>query len=314
MIGAKLDEIFPDHDIKGDRRSSATCRSPSAASGSRSPAPLHGVSDAPVRLVILDEPTSSLDAGHGRATSSCSTSARLRGRRPERGAADLPPAGRDPVEFTDRIVVMKSTAGSWPRSAAAASMTRRLVWSPPWATWPRTTSSSSGEQVQRPGCRRRGLRARPRGRPQRQRSSWSRPARARSSASPASPGTARPTSCSASSPPTIAATGLPTPTVKGAVAMVRRRPRRTERRTSTLWSHRLKQPVDRAARSAACATLGADPGWRAVSTTLAAAVEDRRMEHQARPDMGNRLSCRCRAATSRRCCSPARSPRRPRSC
>ena len=60
LIRDMLDEIFPGHGIDAGRRSSAT--SPIAQRQMVEIARAFTVTDVPVRLVILDEPTSSLDA------------------------------------------------------------------------------------------------------------------------------------------------------------------------------------------------------------------------------------------------------------
>ena len=98
-------QIFPGHGIGHRMRpSSATCRS-DGARWSRSPAPSRSPTIRSISI-ILDEPTSSLDADARR--SQLLAFMRRVCRRPARGChPDLPLARRDPADYCDRIVVMR---------------------------------------------------------------------------------------------------------------------------------------------------------------------------------------------------------------
>jgi ribose transport system ATP-binding protein len=177
LIADKLDEIFPGHgispdDVVGDLSLGRRQMIEVARAFSET--------DTPVRLVILDEPTSSLDShvaeqllrfvrrfveGGG----SCILISHLLG---------------EILGYSDRIVVMRDGAVVDVRPAAGFT---RDTLVPPWAASPKhaeeTAGADTGTAVRRHGGSGRLARTAP----------PSPPIAARSSALPASPGTARPT-------------------------------------------------------------------------------------------------------------------------
>jgi ribose transport system ATP-binding protein len=243
------------------------------------------VTDTPVKLVILDEPTSSLDShvagqlldfvrrfvADGGAVilishllgEILSTATRIVVMRDGKVVAERP-AG----DFTRDTLV--AAMGSVARDADAAAVNQ-------------ASRRSTASRAFAPGRRRR-----PTGRS-------SPPGAARSSGSPASAATARPTCWSASSTPPAAATATPTS-----------RARRADRRRPADRRH-LPAVVDRQ-----------EHRHRLARRMLRGILIDPRREKELRrgvarahrhPHAGRRTttSCRSPAATSRRRCSPARS-------
>ena len=289
LIVAKLDEIFPGHGIAaGDVvRRPVDRPAPDGRDGAR----LHGDATSRLRLVILDEPTSSLDAH---------TAGQLLAFM-RRGVAaghelhpDLAYAGRGPRRTADRIVVMRDG------KVVVSRRGRRLR--------PRQAGRRHGRRAKprrarpaprpRPPRRRRPVRvARPRRRSSAAPNWWR--MRARSSASPGLAGHGQ--------------TELLLGDLRGRDARrapASRSPRRwrwwpaTGRPTASSRNGRSPR-TSASARSRSCGSgLLISPAARGASLPRAGS----RRSASARPT-STTTSCRCRAATSRRRCSPARSAR-----
>ena len=241
------------------------------------------VTDAPAQVVILDEPTSSLDsvlagqllahvrrftAGGGSVILISHLLGEVLGdRRPDRGDARRPGRGARPRR---RLRPRRRSSGPWAASEPAR---------------PRRGRASRGARATPAPV----VRARPRGRATRASSS---PTPARSSASAGSSGHGQ---TELLVQVFDRADGAE---VAGAGGARRRRP--AERR-------HLPALVDRREHRRSARSAASSPGR--CSTRAASAPSPRTggsASASARPTSATR-SCRCPAATSRRCCSPARS-------
>ena len=191
LILDKLDEIFPGHGVApGDLVQDLSIGRRQMVEIARA----FTVSEAPARLVILDEPTSSLDAHTaGQLLELCAP------RRSRSGVSCVLISHilGEVLATCDRIVVMRD--GKVVAADAARNFDRAKLVGAMGGVEPEA-AASSGRGCERSARRdaRSSCACAPSGR--RTIGSWWR-ARARSSASPASPATARPIFCSRPSPP-----------------------------------------------------------------------------------------------------------------